>query len=180
MGWNTGKLIFRRILAFLIDYLVITGYSVLLLGTALLVVRLTGGEMTAPDPVNGQLIGFFTLTLPVFLYFYLMESGKRRATLGKLKIGLVVRIPQETGVRGRRIFIRNLLKFLPWEVAHTGVHWIVYYSLREQFPPVWVYVLLTLPQLIILFYFVSMALSGGDSTLYDRAARTRVIPQGES
>lgn len=179
MVWNTGKLLFRRILAFLIDYLLITGYAMFLLVTALLVVRLTGGEMTAPDPVNGQLIGFFTLTLPVFLYFYLMESGKRRATFGKSKMGLVVRIPQQTGVQGPGIFIRNLLKFLPWEVAHTGVHWIVYYSLMEQYPPVWVYVVLILPQLTILLYFLSMVLSGGDSTLYDRAARTRVILQGE-
>ena len=175
MGWNTGKIFIRRSLAFLIDYLLIAGYALLLLGAALLLTQVSGGEISLVDPVTGQVIGFLTLTLPVFLYFYLLENGKCRATLGKRRMGLqVMATREEGGAPGRRILLRNLLKFLPWEMAHTGVHWIIYYNLTGQYPPFWVFALLILPQLAVLAYFISMAVSGGVRTLYDRVAGTQI------
>ena len=54
----------RRLLAFSIDYLVIAVYGLLLFGIATLV------GVGKHSPFIGQLVGFITLTLPIFLYFF--------------------------------------------------------------------------------------------------------------
>lgn len=159
------SLILRRIAAFLVDYLVIIGYALAVLG-----ITLTVGP-PALGPVSGQFVGFATLTLPVFLYFFLTERGPRRATLGKRVMHLRVEAAAE-GTRGN-ILLRNVLKLLPWEVAHAGVHWVRHFG--DEAPPTWVWVLLVAPQLIMLTYLIGMAASGGARAPYDRLAGTSIV-----
>jgi len=162
------NLIFKRILAFAIDYLILVMYGSLLFGITLLL------SIKPLDPMTGQLIGFFTMTLPVFLYFYISENSKFRATLGKRLLKIQV-VPKSTEIKSS-VLKRNILKFLPWEIAHTGVHWAMYYAERTDVFPFWVWMLLIAPQLIVICYGVSIIAYKGRGSLYDHFANTQVIP----
>jgi len=74
----------------------------------------------------------------------------------------------------QRILTRNILKFLPWEIAHTGVHWIVYYSKLEMNTPIWIWTTLILPQIIIVGYLISIVIYKGESSFYDKISNTKI------
>ena len=160
------KLLIKRVIAFGIDYLIIVFYAMLLFGITTLV---NPGNI---NPILGQFVGFFTLTLPVFLYFYLTERSIYKGTIGKRVMGISVIINQQGS--SRNILIRNILKFLPWEIAHIGVHWVVYYSKMEIAPPNWVWVVLILPQIITFGYLISLVIYKGEYSFYDKIANTKV------
>lgn len=162
-------LILKRCLAFFIDYFIVILYAVALYLVTINIIDIST-KATEVSPLKGQVIGLISITLPVFLYFYLMEKSKYKATFGKL----VLKLKVNTNDFNNSILIRNLLKFLPWEIAHFGVHWIVYYSNNNQEIPIWVYITLIVPQLIILAYFISIILSNGKFSLYDNIAKTKI------
>lgn len=162
------KLVIRRLVAYMIDYIIIAIYAVILFGIAT-IFNLKKIPLT---PISAQLLGFVSLTLPVFFYFFLSEQSKTRATIGKKILNISVR----SGSQNSRvhILIRNILKLLPWEIAHTGVHWIVFYSESDQNPPVWIWVTLIVPQVIIVIYLISIIISGGESSIYDKVSNTKI------
>jgi uncharacterized RDD family membrane protein YckC len=162
-----SKLILKRILAFGLDYLIITGYGMVLFGVT------TSIGVAGLSPLKGQVVGFVSLTIPVFLYFFLMEKSSSAATLGKRVMNISVQT--HTANNSQKIFVRNILKFLPWEIAHFGIHWIMYYSEIDKAPPVWVWVSLILPQLIVFIYMLSIVLYKGESSFYDRIANTKIV-----
>lgn len=158
----------RRLFAYLIDYLLIMLYALVLLGAALLLKldeRITG-------PSEGQIISFFTLTLPVFFYFYLSERN-RGATLGK-KLQKIKVVNGSYPNRVPSILKRNILKMLPWEIAHIGIHWLFYKLEVTGETPLWVYICLIVPQITMLSYGISVLVYKGKSSLYDRVAGTAI------
>jgi uncharacterized RDD family membrane protein YckC len=163
-----NKLIFRRLAAFVLDYLIIAAYALLVFG----LMRILGLADLNLTPISRQLLGLIALTLPVFLYFYLMEKSGSRATLGKKAMGISICSISEN--IEPKILLRNILKFLPWEIAHAGVHWVVYYSYSENDVPLWVWLLLIIPQIIMITYLLSIILSRGETSLYDRMANTKL------
>ncbi len=167
---TAASLVGKRILAFAIDYLIILVYIAGLAGVSLTIITTSGGEPAAVHPFRGQLIGFATLTVPVFLYFYLQEGSEYAGTVGKRVMGLQV----VGGKHQRGAFLRNVYKFLPWEIAHFGVHWLNYTSLESSGPAAWVFFVLTVPQIAVLIYFVSIVASKGRVGLYDRWAGTSI------
>jgi len=160
-------LLTRRILACLLDYAIILIYATLIF---LIVTSIEPIEsfLKTDDPIKGQFIGFLFLTLPVFFYFYLFEKNKNRATVGKriFKISL-------KNIKGS-IFKRNLIKFLPWEIAHLGVHWLLYSSKNSIATPYWIWICLIAPQLIVICYFISILTSKGTSSIYDTISKTKL------
>ena len=162
------KLVFRRLAAYSIDYIIIATYALLIFG----ITTIMNSKELSFKPFSGQLVGFFSLTLPVFFYFFLMEKGRNRATIGKRIMSLCV--SSKTEDAEPRILLRNILKFLPWEIAHTGVHWIVFYSKSQKDVPIWVWFVLTLPQVIIIVYLVSIIMSKGESGIYDSISNTKI------
>ena len=156
------NLILKRLIAFIIDYLLILIYLFLLFGITIFIGPKPLG------PVSGQLLGFISVTVPVFLYFFLMEN-KFGATIGKFF--MEISINPEKG----NLFNRNLCKFLPWEVAHFGIHWIYYFIRLDIQPPVWVWISLIFPQIVVIVYFISIVLTSGKSSVYDKFAQTEVI-----
>jgi uncharacterized RDD family membrane protein YckC len=107
----------RRLVAFVIDWLVVVLWSGMVFGTVMIA---TSGHPSRPEnPWKAQAIGFISMTLPVTLYFAFCESSAMRATFGKRALALVV--VQEGG--GRLLFrsalLRNAAKFVPWEFGHT-------------------------------------------------------------
>tara|TARA_R110002051_G_scaffold181774_1_gene251235 strand:+ start:5184 stop:5636 length:453 start_codon:yes stop_codon:yes gene_type:complete len=145
-------------------------YAVLLFGLTYTIYSLADIKLAPMPPLKGNIISFLTMTLPVFLYFYLLESSKQKATLGKRKLKIYVE--SQKGKRG--IFIRTLFKIIPWEIAHIGIHWSVFYSEKGIEIPLWNWLILIIPQVIIIIYFITVVISKGRSSLYDKIAKTSV------
>ena len=112
----------RRIAAFLIDGLVLGAYAALLTFVS---IKSGFSEEVASDTWAARaglhLVGFVTLTLPVLLYFSLLEGSSTGTTLGKRLCG--IRVTNTAGMPAglRRGFARNIIRFLPWEMAHAGI-----------------------------------------------------------
>lgn len=172
---KTSTLILRRIAAALLDYGFVIGYAILLFG---LVGLLFGfdqmGEMEF-SPAAGQLIAFSSLTFPVFLYFFIQEKSAKKATIGKRVLGLQIERIKTSSNHSRGILIRTVLKLLPWEIAHWGIQWLALYVKKEAAPPIWVWVVLIVPQVVAFFYFASMLYTKGTLSLYDAVAGTKVV-----
>ncbi|MFD2566245.1 RDD family protein [Pseudotenacibaculum haliotis] len=163
-------LFIKRVFAFCIDYMVILVYVVgLYLASTLL--HSLNVDLSFESPFHQQLLGFFTLTLPVFLYFFLNEKY-RSSTVGKRLMDLVIQ--KNVLEKKSNIFLRNLLKFLPWEIAHTGVYFLFYFDKHNQEIPIWLWFVLIVPQIVILIYLLSILFSKGKSSLYDLIANTKI------
>jgi uncharacterized RDD family membrane protein YckC len=162
-------LIFKRILAFVIDLVVIVLYALVLFAIMMILSQTGIVTLGTVHPLTGQLIGFCTLTLPVILYFIVFEAGQRHATLGKRILKIEV-----TGdeITAGQIILRNIIKFLPWEFAHAGVLWINYIKTPET--PLWLWVLLIAPQIVVIVYVMSAVATKGSRSLYDMISGTRV------
>ena len=174
---SASALILSRIASALLDYCFVIGYAILLFG---LVGLLFGFEQLGTmefSPAAGQLIAFSTLTLPVFLYFFLQEKSAQKATIGKRALRLQVEMIQDTSNHTQGILIRTVLKLLPWEIAHWGIQWMAFYIKKEMGLPIWVWVVLIVPQVVAFFYFVSMLFTRGALSLYDAIAGTKVVKQ---
>ncbi|WP_375585524.1 RDD family protein [Cyclobacterium xiamenense] len=162
---NRTRPLLRRLFAGAIDLGIVAGYALLLFTLTRWFFAVETGALT---PYRGQLIGFLTLTAPVVAYAYLTEGSRWKGTLGKRALGLQVRVAGAG--RKKAILLRNLLKFLPWELAHTGVHWLLFYESVGKETPLWTWTALIVPQILVLGYAVSILASKGRSSLYDRMA----------
>ncbi len=170
-----ASLFLRRISAFIIDLILILLYAGFLYLITILFFSDFVNSQTNQSPVRMQIIGFITLTLPVFLYAYLTEKGSRKATIGKRRMNL--KVVAANPLKPRRIFLRNLLKYLPWEMAHTGVHWLFFYENDKADLPIWVWMMLAVPQVIVLLYFITIVIYKGESSFYDRLANTIIVQE---
>jgi uncharacterized RDD family membrane protein YckC len=159
----------HRIFAWTIDFGIIVLYAILLFAVTSLFFDVRQAGL---NPYFGQLIGFLTLTLPVITYSYLTEKGNWKATIGKRVFNLIVLTPENK--TNNSILIRNLFKYLPWEIAHTGVHWIIYFESVGRETPIWIWIILIVPHVMVFVYVISIILSKGQSSVYDRISGTRL------
>jgi uncharacterized RDD family membrane protein YckC len=159
----------HRIFAWTIDFGIIVLYAVLLFTVTSLFFDFRQVDL---NPYFGQLIGFLTMTLPVFTYSYLTEKSKWKATLGKRILNLTVLTSGNRTTKS--VLLRNVLKYLPWELAHTGVHWIRYFETVGIETPIWTWVILIVPQIMVFIYFVTIILSKGQDSIYDKISGTRL------
>ena len=162
-------LILKRFLAWMVDWSIVAVYGCAVFGIVTALSSMEIITLRAVHPVKGQAIGFFTLTLPVILYCIFTEAGMKHATVGKriMKIEIMGN-PLTTG----EIVLRNVIKFLPWEVAHAGVLWINYIKTAET--PIWIWLLLIGPQVLVVIYAMSIVATKGSRSVYDMIAGTRV------
>lgn len=161
-------MILKRIFAYTIDYFLIILYAVLLFLLNYAIHKLLDKPLEQ-HPITANLIGFFTLTLPVFLYFFLYESSSKKGTIGKQKMKIQVQNNTK-----RNVFIRVFFKIFPWEMAHFGIHWAMYYDTNGMEIPLWNWVVNILPQILVVFYFITILISKGHSSFYDRIAKTKL------
>lgn len=160
-----------RVRSWLVDWAVI-GAWLAVLAVLGLVVRLVADlpEQTAPT-TRELLVADLLITLgtvvPYVVYLSVSEASTWRATLGKRWAGLVV-ADEDGGVAGAgRVWLRNVVKAAPWQVAHLGVSRAIY---EVQTP--WALTLSILALLLGAACAVP-ALTGGRG-LHDRVAGTRV------
>lgn len=159
-----------RIIAFLWDYVIISGYIILLIGVSFLIRPLLIPLFTT-NPLLAETTGFLFITLPVYLYFAVCEGSKSHATWGKRKMRVVV-----TGVHGQSIglrtsLFRSALKFLPWELAHFTIWHMV---IPAEYPESLIYSLLATVYGLVLIYLISPLWSKNKQTVYDIISGTVV------
>ncbi len=175
MNNRTTSLVIRRIKAFAIDYLIILIYIGLLTGITVLISNLFDTRPGKISTVTAELIGFFTLTLPVILYFAISEAGPHAGTIGKQKFGLKVVSVSPATAGFPRLLLRNLIKFLPWEIAHFFIYQLFYYIRTEDPPPGWVVAGLINAQVLALVYLLFILFHKDNRSLYEIASGTRVV-----
>jgi len=168
-----------RLRAFAWDYLVVLGYLLALTGVGVL---LTFGPVGTAwtdmmeDPVRADLVAFGGAVLPVVLYFALSESSTAGATWGKRRVGLVVAAVASGTRPGRgRALVRNGLKFLPWQMAHTAMFHVPGFPVVTGEPPTWSVVVLGTAWFLVAVYLVGLTRLGGHRPMYDRMAGTVVV-----
>lgn len=166
----------RRFAAYFVDGILLFVVAVFLVVFLLLVRTLSTGQTLQPDPaLLEQQIQAIVLPLEivhavfVWLYFALMESSSRQATLGKLLIGLVV-----TDLNGRRISFwratgRHLGKFIAVQFL-TSFVWLSPYARQPMH-----YALIALLVLLGLFALVLAGLTEKKQALHDLLADTLVL-----
>ncbi len=158
----------QRIGAYLIDYGMILLWMAALFGAA----NLGWLAIEIPDAfttkarwlAQGQ--AFLMLTLPVYLYFTISEMFVRQATLGKRVLQLRFK------GRPAQIILRNMLKFAPWEVTHTGI----WHGMNVPFgsaPTPLGWTLFAVSMGLSFLYFISLFVRNGHPP-YDGLAGTQV------
>lgn len=161
MRMQTGQLAWRRLTAWLIDWL-----WILILPALLVPIGFLLRNAGLPSWLL-NLGAFLVLIVPVTVWLAWRESSSRQATPGKRVRGLrVVRDGERASFR--RALLRNALKVaLPWELGHT-----VAYGFASGSEGAWLIVL------TVLTYVVLFAWAGSlfrPRTLYDVLSGTQVV-----
>lgn len=81
---------------------------------------------------NTELYMLLTISLPIWLYFILLEKSTMRATWGKKALKLQVVNTDGGSLSSFSAFLRTLIKLLPWEVAHIANNFPVPMWYTEQ------------------------------------------------
>ena len=159
----------RRLLAFVVDWLVIVVWAGVLFGVVMLV---SSGHPPQPsEPWQSQMIGVIVMTIPVLLYFAICESSVWQATLGKRALSLHVVCGGDAKMSFSRSLLRNVIKFIPWEMGHIVANQAFFSS--SSGVAVWVYVPMMLAFACPVWWVVSIFTRG--YTPYDVIACTRVV-----
>lgn len=107
----------NRMKELLFDYLVILLYLVLLFGLIMAVYYLFFKGIPKMNELQSQLIALLTSVIPVILIFTYLDYSKY-GSIGKQKAGLKIVYKHKSF---KASFIRNLIKFLPWQLGHMSV-----------------------------------------------------------
>lgn len=106
----------QRIKELLIDYLVILIYLLILFGVSMVVFFGVLGHVPTFSELQSQLIAAFASVLPIILIFAVLDYKK--GSIGKKKAKLTLYFRHRSLAAS---LLRNVFKFLPWQLAHTGV-----------------------------------------------------------
>jgi uncharacterized RDD family membrane protein YckC len=166
----------RRLAAWMLDYLVILAYLIVLTAASLVTELSPAASVfssTLTKPITAELVGFLTLTGPVILYFAITEASAWQATLGKRALRIVVVGPGGTRLPFGRAIVRELVRFLPWEMAHSLI-WPL--ALPPHLEPVAVTIAgFAVVYLLLFIYLISLFVGSEHRTVYDRLAGSRVL-----
>ena len=143
----------KRFLALLIDFSTIIGYAVILFGINMFIYFVILDGIPNFSELGMNLISLI-LIVPVVVYSVIMESGKKHGTLGKRKMKIRVASVNSQAVRIYQIILRNIIKFLPWQLAHMVI--FHGFAVNWQLTPFWMGLLILtdiLPLIWIAFLF---------------------------
>lgn len=158
----------RRAAAWGIDVLLAAAWAGVL--AAVGVPLYLAGVTDSLDVVAVNVLGALLLVAPVAVAFAILEGGRRRATIGKRAMRIVVTGPTGRMTVGRALG-RNVLKIaLPWLIAHVAV-----LELAGGREGALTWIALALAYALPIAYAVG-AVVGSRRTLYDRVSGTTVRP----
>ena len=86
---NSLALFWKRLLAFALDYIIISAYLVVLVILGVVIARTPAGpgfRALFDDPNSAEATAFLLLVVPVLLYFAIFESSRWQATCSKKPI----------------------------------------------------------------------------------------------
>ncbi|MBF0781078.1 MULTISPECIES: RDD family protein [unclassified Granulicatella] len=106
----------KRMKELFFDYLVILLYLTLLFGVAMSVYYLFFKGIPEMNETQSQLIALLTSVIPIILIFTYLDYSKD-GSIGKRKAGLKLVYKHKSF---QASFIRNLIKFLPWQIGHMS------------------------------------------------------------
>ena len=167
----------RRVAAWMLDYLVIAAYLVVLTAASLGVLATPAASAlnaALTRPFSAEVVGFLALTMPVVLYFALLESSKWQATLGKRALGIVVASSAGGRLTIWRALMREAVRFLPWELSHAIIWPLALSPMKNSFPA-WAGAGFALVYLLVFAYLVTLFFGSQHRTLYDRLAGSWVL-----
>ncbi len=162
----------RRLLAYWID---ITLLYATLVGLQLGFVWFTDGVVA--DWLRDRLFLlwvwiFLTISLPMWLYFILFESGPRQATLGKSLLGLQVTDMAGNRLKRPRATLRTASKLAFFEIGHFALLFPT--PLFDDPEPSFRTGIIVLIALMIM-YFVMALITPRHQSVHDLVARTLVV-----
>ena len=106
----------KRMMEFLFAYLFILAYLVFLFIVSMLIYIIFFNGIPEFTEIQSQWLVFLTSILPITLLFTYLDYAKN-GSLGKIKAGLQL-VYQKKTVQAS--LIRNVIKFLPWQLGHMG------------------------------------------------------------
>ncbi|MHC4380518.1 MAG: RDD family protein [Planctomycetota bacterium] len=164
-----SALALHRIAAFCVDWLVIVLWG----GALFVVTYLYHGGMPErfAGPWVAQGVCFLVMTLPVVLYFSLMEASAIGGTLGKRMLHIRVVNGEGERIRFRSSLLRSGIKFAPWEAGHLVAQQA--FHLGEGPTPAWLYLSMALSTTLPLWWL--FCLFRANQTPYDVLAGTTVL-----
>jgi len=169
----------KRLKAFAFDTLIICSYIIMLTVATLAIIKIAefmGLSLRWPEnPILADLMAFVTLILPIILYFTLQESSPKQATWGKRKAGIRVVNASSEMLTRMQAFLRSLVKFLPWQIAHTCLFHIPGWPLAVTAVPPVVITGFVLVYLLVGVYVASALILKRHRTPYDWASGSYVI-----
>ena len=160
----------RRFAALLFEYLTILGYMAILFAINMFVYLVILGGIPLFGELGMNLISL-TLIVPVVLFAILTEAGKRHATWGKRRMRLRVASVDAGEVKPWRIIVRNLIKFLPWQLAHMAVFHC--FTLQWEFTPLWTAVMIIVD--VLPFVWIGFLFRKDHRGIHDLIAKTVVV-----
>lgn len=163
---------FRRLFAYWID---ITLLYVVLVGLQLGFASLTDGVVA--DWLGDRLFLlwvwiFLTISLPIWLYFILFESGPRQATLGKSLLGLQVTDMAGNRLKRQRATLRTASKLAFFEIGHLT---LLYPTPLFDDPEPSFRVGIIVVMALMVIYFVVALVTSRHQSLHDLVAKTLVV-----
>ncbi len=157
----------QRFIALLIDWLCISTYLILLLGIMQLIYWLAFNGTPAFSNGQTQLIATLTSVLPVIILFSIMEGGSRASSFGKRIKRLKVSYPDHPIMRST---IRNIAKFLPWQLGHMGVIHGMYHDFN------WLAItFISISMLLAFLYIIMVVIRRDHRHVADLLAGTTVV-----
>jgi uncharacterized RDD family membrane protein YckC len=150
--------------------MIIAAYILILLSIGFGLNAITGGIALLSSPLAVDALSFVVLVLPVILYFALQEGSSHQATFGKHRMKLKVVNLQGSRLRPWQTLLRSVLKFLPWQLAHTSVinMWLGNQALIFMVGAL-------AAQGLVIIYMLGIWLNRKHQAPYDLAAGTCVI-----
>lgn len=159
----------QRFIALLIDWLCISAYLILLFGIMQLVYLVAFNGIPAFSNWQTQLIATLASVLPVIILLSILEGGSRASTFGKRVKKIKVFYPDHPKIRSA---VRNIAKFLPWQLGHMGVIHGMYHDFN------WLAMVYITISMFLAFLYIIMVLVRQDHRhLADLLAGTTVIKQ---
>lgn len=160
----------ERFSALFFEYLTILCYMVILFGVSMLIYFVILNGIPNFNELGMNLLSL-TLIIPVVLYSIIMESSKKHATLGKMKIKLMVASTKSNKVKLWQVVIRNIIKFLPWQLAHMAIFHS--FTLHWEFAPLWTAIMIIVD--ILPFVWIGFLFRKDHRGIHDLIAKTVVV-----
>lgn len=105
-----------RLKELFIDYICILIYLIIMFGIAMGIYWVVLKGIPEFNELQSQLVAIFTSVIPILLMFSFLDYTK--GSIGKRKAGLKLYYNNKNFGAS---LTRNIIKFLPWQLAHMGV-----------------------------------------------------------